>query len=92
MFMQDHDLVWDNCPGSQMGPANVLSCRDEVDTSLDNTAITLLPMVSDVLICALDVRLAEKIADFTVADPLVQDTKDAMSKHTSLFPRASFDD
>jgi len=90
--MQDYDLVWDNCPGSQMGPANALSRRDEVDTSLDNTAITMLPSVSDVLIHALDVRLAERIANFTVTGLLVQDACDAMSKHVSLFPRVSFDD
>ena len=90
--MQNYDLVWDNRPGSQMGPANALLCCDEVDTSLDNTTITMLPTVSDVLIHVLDVRLAEKIANFTVTDPLVQDTRDAMSKHTSLFPRASFND
>jgi len=92
MFMQDYDLVWDNRPGSQMGPANALSCRDEVDTSLDNTTVTMLPSVSDVLIRALDVRLAERIAEFTATDPLVKDATDAMAKHSSLFPRAARDD
>jgi len=90
--MQDYDLVWDNCPGSQMGPADALSHRDEVDTLLDNTTITMLPTVSDVLVRALDVWLAEQIANFTATDLLVQDARDTMSKHTSLFPRASFDD
>jgi len=89
MFMQDYDLVWDNHPGSQMGPADALSCRDEVDTSLDNTTITMLPTVSDVLIRALDVQLAEQIADFTTTDPLVKDATDAMAKHSSLFPCAA---
>ena len=92
MFMQDYDLVWDNRPGSQMGPANALSRRNEVDTSLDNTAITMLPTVFDVLICALDVQLAERIADFTATDPLVKDATDAMAKHSSLFPCAAHDD
>jgi len=91
MFMQDYDLVWDNRPGSQMGPADVLSCCDEVDILLDNTTITMLPTVSDVLIRALDVRLAKRIADFTATNPLVQDAWTAMSKHTSLFPHVSFD-
>jgi len=81
--MQDYDLMWDNHPSSQMGPAGALSHRDEVDTSLNNTAITMLPTFSDVLICALDVELADKIAH---TDLLVKDTTDAMSKHTSLFP------
>jgi len=92
MFMQDYDLVWDNHPGSQMGPADALSRRDEVDTSLDNTAITMLPSVSDVLICALGVRLAERIANFTATDPLVKDATDAMAQHSSLFPHAARDD
>jgi len=92
MFMQDYDLVWDNRPGSQMDPADVLSCCDEVDTLLNNIAITMLPTVSDVLIHALDVRLAERIADFTATDLLVKDAGDAMSQHASLFPCASCDD
>ena len=87
--MQDYNLMWDNRPGSQIGPVNVLSRRDKVDTSLDNTAITMLPTVSDVLIRALNVRLAKRIANFTATDPLVQDARDAMSKHTSLFSRAA---
>ena len=66
MFMQDYNLVWDNCPGSQMGPADALLCRNEVDISLNNAAVTMLPSISDVLIHALDVRLAERIANFTV--------------------------
>jgi len=90
--MQDYDLVWDNRPGSQMGPADALSCHDEVDTSLNNTAVTMLPTVSDVLIYALDVRLAERIADFTATNPLVKDATDAMAKHSSLFPRAAHED
>jgi len=89
MFLLDYDLVWDNCPSSQMGPADVLSCRDEVDTLLDNTAVIMLPTVSDVLICALDVELADKIAHFTVTNLLVKDATDTMSKHASLFPHAA---
>ena len=92
MFMQDYDLVWDNHPGSQMGPADALSHRDEVDTSLDNTAVTMLPTIFDVLIRALDVRLAERIAEFTATDPLVKDATEAMAKHSSLFPRVTRDD
>jgi len=84
--MQDYDLVWDNCPSSQMGPANALSHCNKVDTLLDNTVIMMLPTISDILIHALDVELAERISNFTATDPLVKDAVDAMSKHTSLFP------
>jgi len=90
--MQDYDLVWDNHPGSQMDPADALSRRDEVDTSLDNTTVTMLPSVSDVLICALDVCLADRIAKFTATDPLVKDATNAMAKHSSLFPHVARDD
>ena len=92
MFMQDYDLVWDNRPGSHMDPADALLHHNEVDTSLDNAAVTMLPTVSNVLICALDVQLAEKIADFTVTDLLVKDATDAMAKHSSLFPHTVRDD
>jgi len=92
MFMQNYDLVWNNCPGSQMGPADALSRHDEVNTSLDNTAITMLPTVSDVLICALDVCLAEHITEFTATDPLIKDATDAMPKHSSLFPHMAHND
>jgi len=92
MFMQDYDLVWDNRPSSQMGPADALSRRDAVDTSLDNTAVTMLPTISDVLVCALDIRLAECIAEFTATDPLVKDATDAMATHSSLFPHTTRDD
>ena len=86
MFLQDYNLVWDNRPGSQMGPANVLLCRNEVDTLLDNTTVTMLSTVSNVLIHVLDVELADKIAYFTVTDPLVKDATDAMSKHIACGP------
>jgi len=92
MFMQDYDLVWDNHPSLQMGPADALLCHNEVDTSLDNTAITMLPSVCDVLIHALDVHLAERIAEFTATDPLVKDATDAITKHSSLFPHTAHDD
>ena len=51
-----------------------------------------IKLTYDVLICALDVRLAERIANFTVTDLLVQDAWTAMSQHSSLFPRVSCDD
>jgi len=90
--MQDYDLVWNNHPGSQMGPADVLSHRNKVNISLNNTAITMLSTVSDILICALDVRLAERIANFTATDPLVKNATDVMAKHFSLFPHVAHDD
>jgi len=52
----------------------------------------MLPTVSDILIHALDVALANKIAHFTMTDPLIKDTTDTMSKHTSLFPHTTCED
>ena len=92
MFLHDYDLAWDNHSGSQMGPANMLSCCDMVNTFLDYTAIILLLSGSDVLICALDVELADKIAHFTATNLLVKDATDAMSKHSSLFLHAACKD
>jgi len=75
-----------------MGPADALSCHNEVNTSLDNTAITMLPSVSDVLIHTLDVGLAERIANFTATNPLVKNATDAMAQHSFLFPRVACED
>ena len=52
----------------------------------------MLPTISDVLICALNVELADKIAHFTVIDLLVWNATDTMSKHTFLFPHMACED
>jgi len=44
------------------------------------------------LIRALDVCLANRIAEFTATNPLVKDATDTMAKHSSLFPRAARND
>jgi len=75
-----------------MGPADVLLHCNEVDTLLNNTTITLLPTISDVLIHALDVELADKIAHVTATNPLVKDATNAMSRHSFLFPCATCED
>jgi len=59
---------------------------------LVNIAVIMLPTVSDVLIHALDVKLADKIANFTATNLLVKDATDTMSKHTSLFPCIACED
>ena len=65
-----------------MGPANALSQCDMVNTSLNNTTITMLPTVSDVLICTLGVELADKIVHFTITNLLIKDATDTIFKHT----------
>ena len=64
MFLQIYDLMWDNHPNFQMGPADAHSQYNEVDTLHGNITVTMLSSVSDVLVHALDVDLAEKIVHF----------------------------
>ena len=52
-----------------MGPANALSCKDEVDTSNDNQDVILLPPT--LFIKAIDIALADKITLSSPSDPLV---------------------
>jgi hypothetical protein len=43
LFLQDFDLRFHHTPGTQMGPADTLSRRDNVDTADDNVELMLLP-------------------------------------------------
>ena len=70
-----------------MGPADALSCKDEVDISNDNQDIVLLPPT--LFIKAIDVVLADKIALSSPFDPLVSATLHALDDGKSLLARAS---
>ena len=52
-----------------MAPADALSRRDEVDTSLDNTNSAICP--EPVVINALDLALTKHIQTSSCSDPLV---------------------
>jgi hypothetical protein len=43
LFLQDFDLHFHHTPGTQMGPTNALSHRDNVDMADNNLELTLLP-------------------------------------------------
>ena len=43
LFLQDFDLAYHTFPGTQMAPADALSYWDNMNTSLDNMNIQLLP-------------------------------------------------
>ena len=86
LFLQDFDLVFLAIPGSQMGPANALSCKDEVDTSNDNQDVILLPPA--LFIKAIDVALANKIAHSFPSDPLISAALHALDDGKLLLARA----
>jgi hypothetical protein len=86
LFLQDFDLHFLHTPGTQMGPADALSCRDNVNTADDNVELTLLP--DDLFICTIDAALAEKISLSTPSDPLVLSALQVLDEGASLFPRA----
>ena len=70
-----------------MGPADTLSCKDEVDTSNDNQDVVLLP--STLFIKVINIALTDKIAHFFPSDPLIFIAFHALDDGKSLLARAS---
>lgn len=89
MFLQDSNLVWNHTPGTTMGPANMLSCKDVVDTSKDNSFQVLLPNIQ---INMLDAALAEKISESTPTDQFVINALTALDVETVHLPCSQKDD
>ena len=51
LFLQDFHIEWIVTPGSQMGPADALSHKDDIDTSSDNHASSIvLTLLSSMLL------------------------------------------
>lgn len=69
LFLQDFDLVWKVTPGSLMGPADALSRRDLINTSLDNVDSAILP--DPVIISTVDLSLLRHIQESSSSNPLV---------------------
>ena len=63
-----------------MGPADALSCKNEVDTSNDNQDVILLPPT--LFIKAIDVALTDKIALFSPSDLLLHSMHWTMGNHS----------
>jgi hypothetical protein len=84
LFLQDFDIVWKVLPGTKMAPADALSRRDYVDTSLDNADTSIVP--SPAIINALDLSLAHHIQSSSASDPLVLRAIQNLSEETTLFP------
>ena len=70
-----------------MGPADILSHKDEIDTSNDNQDVVLLPPT--LFIKAIDIALANKIALSSPSDLLVSAALHALDDGKSLLARAS---
>ena len=70
-----------------MGPADTLSCKDEVDTSNDNQDIVLLPPI--LFIKAINIALTDKIPLSSLSNPLVSTALHALNDGKSLLARAS---
>ena len=90
IFLQDFDLRFLHIPGSTMGPAEALSRLPDLDTSLDNVDITVLP--DDLFIHTIDTALVDKITSSSPSDPLVVSALQHLSNGSPLFPRSSLDD
>jgi hypothetical protein len=67
-----------------MAPADALSRRDHVDTSLDNNNSSIVP--SPAIINALDLSLVRHITSSSASDPLVLRAIQNLSNETPLFP------
>ena len=70
-----------------MGPADVLSCKDKVNTSNNDQDVILLPPT--LFIKTIDVALANKITLSSPFDPLVFAMLHALDDGKSLLARAS---
>jgi hypothetical protein len=90
LFLQDFDIVWKVLPGTKMAPADALSRRDYVDTSLDNVDTAIVP--SPAIINALNLSLVRYIHSSSASDPLVLRAIQNLSQETPLFPRSALAD
>ena len=83
LFMQDFNVKWGVEWGVNMGPADALSRKDEMDTSKDNWKTILLDEKDqDHHIWPLDVALTTKIASSSSSDPIISKALTAMNNET----------
>ena len=72
LFLQEYDIQWGVERGINMGPADALSQKDEIETSDDNQEITLLKGKDQYFhIQAIDATLAKKVSSSTTQDPII---------------------
>ena len=90
LFLHDFDIVWQVTPGTKMAPADALSRRNSVDTSLDNFNTTICP--EPMIIGALDLTLARHITSSSTSNPLVLRAIENLCIGSPLFPCSSVKD
>ena len=80
LFLQEYDITWGVEQGINMGPADALSRKDEIETSDDNQEITLLKGKDQYFhICTIDSTLAKKISSSSSDNPIVTKALTAMN-------------
>ena len=73
-----------------MGPANTLSRKNDLDTSSDNQASSIIP--EPIVINALDLALSQSIANSTSLDLLILHILSALQSRSPLFSHSSLSD
>ena len=80
LFLQEYDIRWGVEWGINMGPADALSKKDEIETSDDNWEITLLEGKDQYFhVCTIDTALAKKISSSSTKDPIITKALTTMS-------------
>ena len=87
LFLQDFDIIWKVTLGTQMGPADALSQKDYLDTTVDNTNTPILP--DPIVINALDLTLSHHIQSSSASDPFVLKALAALDEGSPLFTQAT---
>ena len=77
-------------PGTKMAPANTLSRRDEIDTSLDN--VNSMICLEPVMINALDLALVKHIQTLLHSNPLVLWAIKSLQEGLPLFSHSALMD
>ena len=95
LFLQEYNIRWGVERGINMGPADALSRKDEVEMSDDNREITLLKGKDQYFhIHAIDTALAKKISSSSTNDLIVTKALTAMNNESSepWIPRTTKED
>ena len=93
LFLQDFSMVYQALSSTQMASADALSHRNDMDTTLDNTNIQLLPSNTfNQQICAIDMTLAIKIKNSSSSNLLVLQAIHQREKELLLFNKSKAKD
>ena len=84
LFLQEYNIKWGVERGINMGPADVLSRKDEINTADNNREITLLKGGEQYFhICTIDTTLADKISSSSASNPIVTKALAVMNNESS---------